>query len=95
MKALPNCRFIFRDWSDYCQSKVHKIMNGVQKENRDLQFSSFHNIRTRGHNGELFGSSFETNGSFSTQCVINLWQRSPTGQSWAGGAGTEHVPACM
>ncbi|CAM4413494.1 unnamed protein product, partial [Caretta caretta] len=51
----------------------------VEKVNKEKLCTCSHNIRTRGHQMKLMGSSFKTNKRkfFFTQCTVNLWNSLP------------------
>lgn len=40
-------------------TEVYKMMNGIEKVNKDLLFTIFHNLRAREHTIKLLGIRFE------------------------------------
>uniref|UniRef100_K7GG65 Reverse transcriptase domain-containing protein n=1 Tax=Pelodiscus sinensis TaxID=13735 RepID=K7GG65_PELSI len=59
--------------------EVYKIMNGVERADKEKLFISSLYRRTRGHQMKLMGSRFKTNKRkfFFTQRVVNLWNSLP------------------
>ena len=59
--------------------RVYKILNDIDKVNKDKLFTMSHNIGTRGHRFKIYKNRYRLNvrGNYFSNRVINLWNELP------------------
>ena len=58
--------------------QVYKILNNIEKVNKDKLFTMSHNIGTRGHQFKIYKNRYRLNvrGNYFSNRVIDLWNDS-------------------